>query len=395
MPSSSALSSPRSWNILAASVLLMLSGWTLGTDLAHKGHFLLQDSSSSVFLGLFSTLWMFVAIVLAGFPKRFVTAAIFLTMVRLSFAWPLVIWFDLRNSSLLLDSLLLILALGYLAVSLKSATLRARPWLRWQHSVAMGATAMVASLISMPVGLLGLARVIEDTSAGYVRLTPGGIDLTERIFERDGRRVHLVGMAHIADSSFYETLNQSLAGPVAGRRLVLLEGVSDADKILPRSFTSGDTYRAIAGKLGLAEQTLGFAVQSDTEPAKDTGPEWEARGVDFRRADIDVRELDPKHRRQLVTLLSAMANLDLASFLSMPDGLSTEDLEDLIVEGLIKRRNEKLMEVFLEHESRYAEVFIPWGAAHLPDLERRLVALGYERVTENRRRGIDFWKPFR
>ncbi|MDP4583007.1 MAG: hypothetical protein NWT04_03725 [Verrucomicrobiales bacterium] len=319
MPSSSALSSPRSWNILAASVLLMLSGWTLGTDLAHKGHFLLQDSSSSVFLGLFSALWMFVAIVLAGFPKRFVTAAIFLTMVRLSFAWPLVIWFDLRNSSLLLDSLLLILALGYLAVSLKSATLRARPWLRWQHSVAMGATAMVASLISMPVGLLGLARVIEDTSAGYVRLTPGGIDLTERIFERDGRRVHLVGMAHIADSSFYETLNQSLAGPVAGRRLVLLEGVSDADKILPRSFTSGDTYRAIAGKLGLAEQTLGFAVQSDTEPAKDTGPEWEARGVDFRRADIDVRELDPKHRRQLVTLLSAMANLDLASFLSMPD----------------------------------------------------------------------------
>ena len=121
---------------------------------------------------------MFVAIVLAGFPKRFVAAAIFLTMARLSFAWPLVIWFDLRNSSLLLDSLLLILALGYLAVSLKSATLRARPWLRWQHSVAMGATAMVASLISMPVGLLGLARVIEDTSAGYVRLTPWGIDLT-------------------------------------------------------------------------------------------------------------------------------------------------------------------------------------------------------------------------
>jgi hypothetical protein len=61
----------------------------------------------------------------------------------------------------------------------------------------------------------------------------------------------------------------------------------------------------------------------------------------------------------------------------------------------VKRRNEKLMKVFLEHESRYAEVFIPWGAAHLPDLERRLTALGYERVNEHRRRGIDFWKRFR
>ena len=306
MHASTAASSTRLWNVLAASVLLLLAGWTLAADLAHKGHFLLQDSFSSIFLGLFATLWMFVAVVFAGFPKRFVIAAILLTTVRLSFAWPLVIWFDLRSASLVLDAFILILALAYLAVSLKSGTLRTRPWLRWQHSVAMGATAMVASLLSLPVSLLGLARIIEDTSAGYVRLTPGGIDLTERIFEKEGRRVHLVGMAHIADSGFYETLNQSLAGPVEGRRLVLLEGVSDADKILPRSFASGDTYRAMAEKLGLAEQALGFAVQSNTEPGKDSKSEWEARGVDFRRADIDVRELDPELREQLVTLLSAM-----------------------------------------------------------------------------------------
>jgi hypothetical protein len=393
--STASFSSSRTWNVLAAGILLLLSGWTLAADLAHKGHFLLQDSFSSIFLGLFATLWMFVAVVFAGFPKRFVIAAILLTTVRLSFAWPLAIWFDLKSASLVLDSLLLILALAYLAVSLKSGALRTRSWLRWQHSVAMGATALVASILSLPVSLLGLARIIEDTSAGYVRLTPGGIDLTERIFEKEGRRVHLVGMAHIADSGFYDTLNQSLAGPIEGRRLVLLEGVSDADQILPRSFTSGDTYRAMAEKLGLAEQALGFVVQSSTEPGKDSRSEWEARGIDFRRADIDVRELDAGHREQLVTLLSAMENLNLASFLSMPEGMSTEDLEDLIVEGLVKRRNEKLMEVFLEHESRYAEVFIPWGAAHLPDLERRLTALEYERVNEHRRRGIDFWKRFR
>ena len=395
MSPSTEYSSIRLWNLLAASLLLLLSGWTLAADFAHKGHFLLQDSVSSLILALYVTLWMFIAVVLAGFPKRFVIPAVLLSTVRLSFAWPFVIWFDLKTASLVLDATLVLLALAYLVSLTKGEILQTRSWLRWQHSVAMGATAMITPLLSLPISLLGLSRVIEDTSAGYVRLTPGGIDLTERIFEKDGRRVHLVGMAHIADSGFYETLNQSLANPVDGRRLVLLEGVSDTDQILPRSFASGETYRSMAEKLGLAEQTLGFALQANTAPGKDSSSEWEARGVDFRRADIDVRELDPEHREQLVTLLSAMENLDLASFLTMPEGMTTEDLEDLIVEGLVKRRNEKVMKVFREHEHYYAEIFIPWGAAHLPDLERRFTALGYKRVDENRRRGIDFWKRFR
>jgi hypothetical protein len=53
------------------------------------------------------------------------------------------------------------------------------------------------------------------------------------------------------------------------------------------------------------------------------------------------------------------------------------------------------MEVFAEEESGFAEIVIPWGAAHMPDLERRLLALGYREVREHRRRGIDFWKRFR
>jgi hypothetical protein len=53
------------------------------------------------------------------------------------------------------------------------------------------------------------------------------------------------------------------------------------------------------------------------------------------------------------------------------------------------------MEVFAAEEANYAEVFMPWGAAHLPDLERRLLALGYEPVKENRRLGIDLWKSLK
>jgi hypothetical protein len=388
--------STRSWNVLAAFGLLFFSGWTLFADLAHDAHFVLQPSFSSFFLGLFVMGWSIAAIVYAGFPKHYLIPAIVLVTLRLSLAWPLTIWLDLRTASLLLDECLVLLGLVYLVASVRSSAMHGRPAFRWQHSLAMGITVLIASILSLPTGLFGIAKVIEDTSAGFVRLTPGGVQLTERIFEKDDRRVHLIGMAHIADGGFYDALNGSLAEPLEGRRLVLLEGVSDSEKILPQSFASGETYRAMAEKLGLAEQALGFAMQSD-KPAegKNTLEAWAERGVDFRRADIDVSELDPAYRDRLVTLLEAVGNLNLESFFSMPGDMTAKDLEELMVEGLVKSRNAHLMEVFAEHESEYSEVFIPWGAAHLPDLERRLTALGYAPVAEHQRLGIDFWKRFR
>lgn len=386
----------RSWNVLAAFGLLFFSGWTLFADLTHDAHFVLQPSFSSLFLGVYVMGWTIAAIVYAGFPKRYLLPAITLVTLRLSFAWPLTIWLDLRTASLLLDEVLVLLGLVYLVASVKSGAMHGRPRFRWQHSLAMGIATLVATILSLPAGLFGIARVVDETSAGFVRLTPGGIELTERIFEKDGRRVHLIGMAHIADGGFYDALNSSLAEPLEGRRLVLLEGVSDKEKILPKTFASGETYRAMAEKLGLAEQALGFAMQSDkSEAGKNPLEAWAERGVDFRRADIDVSELDPAYRDRLVALLEAMGNLNLESFLSMPGDMTAKELEDLMVEGLVKKRNAHLMDVFAEHESDYAEVFIPWGAAHLPDLERRLTSLGYTPVAEHQRLGIDFWKRFR
>jgi succinate dehydrogenase hydrophobic anchor subunit len=386
----------RPWNVLASVGLLFFSGWTLLADLAHDAHFALQPSFSSLFLGLFVMGWTIAAIVYAGFPKRYLIPAVALVTARLSFAWPLTYWLDLRTASLLLDEFLVLLGFVYLVASVKSTAMQGRPWFRWQHSLAMGVVTLLASILSLPAGVLGVANVIEDTSAGYVRLTLQGIQLSERIFEKDGRRVHLIGMAHIADGGFYDALNTSLAEPIEGRRLVLLEGVSDREKILPQSFASGETYRAMAEKLGLAEQALGFAMQSDKpDDGKNSLEAWAERGVDFQRADIDVSELDPAYRDRLVALLGAMGNLSLESFLSMPGDMTAKELEDLMVEGLVKKRNAHLMEVFAEHVSDYAEVFIPWGAAHLPDLDRRLTALGYAPVAEHQRLGIDFWKRFR
>lgn len=385
-------STVRTWNVLFALSLLGLSVWTLAADLAHEGHFVLQTSISSLVLGLHITAWTIAALIFAAFPKRYLfTAAVLLTL-RYSFGWPLLYWMDLRTACLILDLLLVVVAGLYFLNSLLGVRLRARDWFRWQHSVAVGSFCVIVSILSLPAGWFGLVRVIEDTSSGFVRLTLSGLELAERVYEKDGRRVHLIGMAHIADSGFYESLNRSLAEPVEGRRLVLLEGVSDSEKLLPQSFASGKTYRDMAERLGLAEQALGFAVQSDKSESETAEEAWAKLGVDFRHADIDIRELDPLHRDRLVTLLSAMEKFDLSCLLSLPGDMTAHDLEELIVEGLVKQRNARLMEVFAAEEANYAEVFMPWGAAHLPDLERRLLALGYEPVKENRRLGIDLWK---
>jgi succinate dehydrogenase hydrophobic anchor subunit len=392
---SSPRSSVRAWNVLFALSLLGLSAWTLAADLAHEGHFVLQTSISSLVLGLHITAWTIAALIFAAFPKRHVFTAVVLVTLRYSFGWPLLYWMGLRTACLTLDLLLVVLAGLYLLNSLLCVRLRARDWFRWQHSAAVGAFCVIVSILSFPAGWFGLVRVIEDTSSGFVRLTLSGLELAERVYEKDGRRVHLIGMVHIADSGFYESLNRSLAEPVEGRRLVLLEGVSDSEKRLPQSFASGKTYRDMAERLGLAEQALGFAVQSDQLESETAGETWGTLGVDFRPADIDVSELDPRHRDRLVSLLSAMEKIDLSSFLSLPDDMTARDLEELIVDGLVKRRNARLMEVFAAEEANYAEVFMPWGAAHLPDLERRLLALGYEPVKENRRLGIDLWKSLK
>lgn len=388
-------SAVRTWNALLAVSLLGLSVWTLAADLVHEGHFVLQSSFSTLALGLLVAAWTIAALIFAAFPKRYLFTAVALVTLRLSFGWPLLCWMDLKTACLVLDVLLLALAGLYFLNSLLPSRLGGRDWFRWQHSVATAGFCVVATILSFPAGWLGLARVIEDTSSGFVRLTLSGVELAERVYEKDGRRVHLVGMVHIADSGFYDSLNRSLAEPVEGRRLVLMEGVSDSGKLLPRSFASGNTYREMAERLGLAEQALGFAVQAGKPGSGSAEEAWAKLGVDFRHADIDVGELDPLHRDRLVSLLSAMENLDLSTFLSLPDDMTARELEELIVEGLVKRRNARLMEVFAAEEAGYAEVFIPWGAAHLPDLERRLLALGYRPAGELSRLGIDFWKRFR
>ncbi|RFC49178.1 MAG: hypothetical protein DVB23_000226 [Verrucomicrobia bacterium] len=383
------------WNRAFAVSLLGLSAWTLIADLLHQAHILLQTSSSGLFLALFVWVWISVAVFYAGFPKRFVLGATLISTLRFSFGWPLIYGMDIRSACLWLDALLVGLAILYVRSAMRTPEGPPRPGFCFQHFLSMSAASVVLLLGSLPTNYLGLVEVIKTLSGGYVTLSTQGIDLQERVFAKDGRRVHLVGMAHIADNNFYKTLNRNLTAPVEGRRLVLVEGVSDADNLLPASFASGEIYASFAAKLGLVDQAVGFSAKPRAGGDHATIDEWTEDGVDFRRADIDIRELSPEHRKRLIALLTSLERIDLASLFQLPDDMTASEFEDLVVQGLVKQRNGRLMEVFAASEADYTEIYIPWGAAHLPDLERRITALGYRSVGGSNRRVLDFGSIFR
>jgi hypothetical protein len=47
------------------------------------------------------------------------------------------------------------------------------------------------------------------------------------------------------------------------------------------------------------------------------------------------------------------------------------------MDELIVGRNKKALAAFDQYGGQYAVVYIPWGAAHMPDFEKQLKARGY------------------
>ena len=187
-----------------------------------------------------------------------------------------------------------------------------------------------------------------------------------------------------------------------GKRIVLTEGVADEEDILPSAFKSGQAYAKLAGALGLDPQPQNTStkqgrksqaapVESSREPRKESAPAV-LPGVTFKNADIDISALDEKHREVLVAILEMLDTDNIAELLvAQPEGVTGRDIELLLFDGLLAQRNDSLMRHFEESAPGHTEVFIPWGAAHLPDIEQRLLSRGYTQQNETVRPIVRFW----
>ncbi|HNV69808.1 MAG TPA: hypothetical protein PKO06_08935 [Candidatus Ozemobacteraceae bacterium] len=194
---------------------------------------------------------------------------------------------------------------------------------------------------------------LEALTRGYVSREATGIYSNEKYFEKDGLELRLLGMAHVADKNFYEDIKNSLRGKPG---LILMEGVTDEKDLLETPLD----LSSVAEKLGVDDQRKTFTPKS--MPAE----------VTVIRADVDVSDFasDTIELLNLVGKVYSKKGFNFGHFLMMYLKLSQPEVTRTFFTDLIEKRNACLIGHVQNNLKKYPRIVIPWGAMHLPDIER-------------------------
>ncbi len=273
-------------------------------------------------------------------------------------------------------------AVGLLAVArLRWRT--GRPWLRAEDLggplFSPGASVRMVAftlLVLLPGSLGAFAllceRSLDRFTGGFVRVRWHGVDLVERRYRCEPSEVRLVGMMHIGEHAAYEALVASFDRPEV---LVLAEGVTDERALLGGRLH----YEAVAEQAGLATQRQLESYRP---------------GLRVRHADVDLGEMSESTQQtlRLTTRIFGDDGLDIEALLALLGSSSqtSAEAQERFWYDVIELRNEVLFEHLLEAVREEPVVVIPWGAAHLPDMEQRVLGLGY-RMTEERLHPLLRW----
>jgi hypothetical protein len=262
----------------------------------------------------------------------------------------------------------------------------------------------VVNLFVIPVALALLAlyaanSYMAEYTSGFMRLAPGGLYMTDRVYRRGARTIRLASMIHVGEKKYYD----ELAGSVAqGRTIVLAEGVTDEKNLLRNRLD----YGRVAGFLGLTSQEkMHFrgkliepeALDEPQAPCGGAGEKERTGPADILRADVDISAFHPP----TILLLNTMGK-QLQESHSLVKGLLavnawaekniTREMNDVIMDDILYRRNREVVRYLGKALARYDTVVIPWGAMHMKEIEEEVLKRGYRLQEERERVSIDFRK---
>lgn len=256
-----------------------------------------------------------------------------------------------------------------------------------------GANLVVVPLALVPLVLSAANALVHEKSAGFVRLTPAGLCMTERVYQHGTKTIRLVSMIHVGEKEYYRDLFPASA---PGRTIVLAEGVTDTENLLRSSFG----YGKMAGFLGLASQESvrfqGRLIQIDEmdEPEFQPGT---AGMPDVLRADVDVSAFQPTTRRFLDAVGKQM--MESGSFTQALVAINawaeknvTPEASATIIDDVLHKRNGVVIRHLDQVLPRYDTVVIPWGALHMAEIEQSVLKRGFVLREERSRVSIDFRK---
>jgi hypothetical protein len=232
---------------------------------------------------------------------------------------------------------------------------------------------------------------LEEQTAGFLRLSPVGIHMTERSYHLEDKEIRLAGMMHIGKEDYYEDLAESIP---TERAIILAEGVTDQDRLMESQFN----YSKLAGIIGLTSQDKmrldGNVVDLDYLDV--TGEIIREPGKpDIANADIDLNRFDPKTIEFLNALgRSLFGDKPLAEGLAeynlwVEENMSEEGVAGVMVD-ILDKRNDAVIASMVKTLQRYDTIIIPWGAMHMPAIEAAVLAQGFAPGNTQERLSLDF-----
>ncbi|MGV7224753.1 MAG: hypothetical protein ACQ9MH_24945 [Nitrospinales bacterium] len=312
---------------------------------------------------------------IAGFPKRIILPMIiFQVWCGLFFALPIPIFLGIQDTKLWLSvaqPCLAIAALIYLRYKTKEKT-----WLykkadfshlvfQWKRLFAFVTTNVIVVFPLLTIYLAAcISLAVSDLSRGFIRLDLNGISIETRAYTHQGHNLYLLPTFHVAEPEYFRILIESL--PEASTA-VILEGVTDKKRLLRHRLK----YDQIAQSLGLeAQDNRMFST-----------------GYVVKRCDVDTSSFSPQTLDILNKIGSAIHRWSSGNRLMvLAECVLLPSLDPkLLWQDLIELRNRRVVDCMRHCLKEHDNVLVPWGAAHMPGLEREILKWG---LTESNRKQI-------
>lgn len=216
------------------------------------------------------------------------------------------------------------------------------------------------------------ARVAEDGDAIALELA------TRHYVHEDGTDVALVGVAHVAEGSFFE----AVGGQLAEADVVLFEGVGGGPTEDSGEGGLNGAYVALADGLGLVFQHDALDYSGENWRNSDlTLEELAAAGGDDDLADLLNGGREVRKMEKLATkagkskMVRAMTRVMLVESLPRSEAMMEIALGPSMYETVVVKRNERVQSDL--GECRGQKVAVLYGAGHLRELEERLLGEGF------------------
>ncbi len=230
----------------------------------------------------------------------------------------------------------------------------------WPSQATASEEKSLSPLAALAVAWIFDMTELEALTGGFVTRTAEGICAVEKRFEMAEIELRLQGMAHIAGQDFYKKIKESLGSRQA---IMLMEGVTDEKDLLE---TPPD-YEGIAGNLGLASQRDHFS------------PAEMPENVKVIRADLDTSDFKPLTIEILnfIGKVYAKDGINFSNLLMMYIKMSDIETSRAFLGDLISRRNLCLIEHIRDSLGKTRLIVVPWGAMHLPQIEKWAIKEGF------------------